>query len=80
MITVHFYAGLRELAKVPRLELPWSEDMTVASLCSHLCSNYPALASLLMRSRFAVNDQLVNNVDMIPDHAEVAILPPVSGG
>jgi len=80
MITIHLYAGLRDLAKLSRLDLPWSNDMTIATLRATLCSNYPTLASLLMRSNIAINDQISSEEQPIPDNAEIAILPPVSGG
>lgn len=80
MITIHFFAGLRELAKLSKMSLPWVENMTVGSLRVALCTSYPKLAGLLVRSSFAINDQISSNDQSIPNNAEIAILPPVSGG
>lgn len=80
MILVHFYAGLRELAKRPTLELPWEPMLSVSSLRLQLSIQLPEIEGLLARSNVAVNDQLVAEDAIIPDAAEVALLPPVSGG
>lgn len=80
MIIIHFYAGLRDLAKTARMELSWSPRMSVTDLRNTLCTQYPSIATLLTRSNLAVNDQIVSDDATIPDNAEVALLPPVSGG
>lgn len=80
MITIHLYAGLRDLAKLSHLELPWAPDLTIATLRNTLSTSYPTIAPLLARSNIAINDQISSNDQPIPDHADIAILPPVSGG
>ena len=80
MVTIHFYAGLRELAQVSNLRLEWRPDMTVSMLRQILSRQLPGATPLLSRSFVAVNDQMVGNEHAIPDEADVALLPPVSGG
>jgi molybdopterin converting factor small subunit len=61
-----------------RVELP--EGATVADLRRRIASDVPALAGLLERCAVAVNDEFADDALTLPHPAEVAILPPVSGG
>lgn len=80
MITVYFYAGLREKAKVTRLSLASTPSMTVKLLRELISRELPEVASLLERSSIAVNDVMVTNDDVLPAECDIALLPPVSGG
>lgn len=80
MVTIHFFAGLRELAKVSCLRLEWQSGMTVTVLRQTISGKIPGVSSLLARSAVAVNDQMVGDEEAVPDEADVALLPPVSGG
>jgi molybdopterin converting factor subunit 1 len=53
---------------------------TVGALRQRLIQQYPKLASLAEKSAFAVNDEFADDSAAIPPGAEVALLPPVSGG
>ena len=77
--TVHLFARLRDLAgPVVALDLP--AGATVADLRRVIADAHPAVASLLAVSRVAVNHEFAADVDAIPDGAELAVIPPVSGG
>ena len=80
MVTIHFYAGLRELAKTATLELNWQPGLSAALLRKTIAQRVPGISSLLEKSSLAVNDVIVGNEFILPDGAEVALLPPVSGG
>ncbi len=80
VVTIHFYAGLRELAKVACLRLEWRPGMTVTVLRQTISGQFPGVSSLLARSSIAVNDQMVGDEDAVPDEADIALLPPMSGG
>ena len=80
MITVHFYAGLREKAKVARLSLACKPGMTIKVLRELISRELPEVALLLERSSIAVNDVIVTNEYVLPDGCNIALLPPVSGG
>jgi molybdopterin converting factor subunit 1 len=77
---VHLFARARDLAGagVVRVELP--DGATVGDLRRHLAAAYPALGRLLERSAFAVNNEFADDALTLPVQAEVALLPPVSGG
>jgi molybdopterin converting factor small subunit len=80
MIQVRFFAGLRELVGSPETRLPWQLNVTVADLRKQLEGHFPRAVRLLRLSRAAVGDQLADDSTPIPENAEVAFLPPVSGG
>ena len=60
------------------LELP--DRATVGELRQRLAATYPVLANLLTRSAVAVNDDFADDALILPVQADIALLPPVSGG
>jgi molybdopterin converting factor subunit 1 len=77
---VRLFARAKDLAgaEAVRLELP--AGATVAELRRRLAAEVPALSGLLGRCAIAVNDEFADDMLILPAHAEVAVLPPVSGG
>lgn len=65
-------AGEREI------ELPDGTD--VAALRAELVRRHPELGALWSRLAVAIDGEIAGPGDPIPDGAEVALLPPVSGG
>lgn len=53
---------------------------SVGALRQFLMRAYPGAAGLVEKSAVAVNDEFAGDSATIPDDAEVALLPPVSGG
>ncbi len=80
VITLLFFAGLRDRAKTQRAELDVPEGMTVAALKMAIIQKYPAVAPLLPNALISVNQAYAFDTDVIPAGAEVALFPPVSGG
>lgn len=83
MITVLFFAGLREAVGTSSetLSLP-SGVTTVAALRDHLAARgeqWAALASA-KNLRAAVNQDMVSLSAAIKDGDEIAFFPPVTGG
>lgn len=78
-ITVLYFAGAREAAGTARetLEAP---PGTVAALRALLAARHPGLARVLPRCRIAVDEEFAADGAALPDGAEVALIPPVSGG
>lgn len=60
------------------LTLP--EGATVATLLTTLGARYPALGPLLPHLAVAIDGAVAPPDEVIPPGAEVALLPPVSGG
>lgn len=80
LVHVRLFARARDLAgaDVLRIELP--DGATVADLRRRLAADYPPLSSLLERSALAVENEFAADSLVLPVDAEVALLPPVSGG
>jgi molybdopterin synthase catalytic subunit len=77
------FAGIRARLGVPHLEveLPDRADPpTVASLRQHLARAHPELADALVHCRVAVDHEFAREDQAILEHAELALIPPVSGG
>ena len=79
-VTVRFFARARDLTGTPSETFDLAEGATVLDLRRRLAANYPALESLLARSALAVNDEFADDDQHLQNDAEVALLPPVSGG
>jgi sulfur-carrier protein len=81
-ITVRYFASLRE-ALGPVETMAWSQDLTLGRLRDQLLARGEPHAAALARSRSlrcALNQQLAKEDALIPDGAEVAFFPPVTGG
>jgi molybdopterin converting factor subunit 1 len=78
-ITVLYFAIAREASGTDS-EPVGDAPATVGALRALLAERHPALARVLPRCRLAVNQEFAVDGDPIPDGAEVAVIPPVSGG
>jgi molybdopterin synthase catalytic subunit len=79
-LRVHLFARARDIAGTSSIELDLPKGATVGQLRQRLAEAQPALAALLERSALAVNDEFADDQATLPADAEVALLPPVSGG
>jgi molybdopterin converting factor subunit 1 len=77
---IRLFARARELAGTDMLTLEVPAGIIVAELRQRLVAACPALAGLLPRCAVAVNDELADEDRTVPPEADVALLPPVSGG
>lgn len=80
LIRVKLFAVARNLAGVCELELQLSANATVAELRRSLVERVPALAPLLPYMQVAVDSNYARDDQQISPQAEVAVIPPVSGG
>ena len=78
-LTVLYFAAAREAAGGASESLE-AAPATVAELRRMLLERHPSLARILPRCRLAVNQEMADDADAVPDGAEVAVIPPVSGG
>lgn len=81
-MTVHvrLFALARQIAGRPEVTLELAEPATVGALKRALADAYPALAPLLPNLMIAVAAEYAGDATAIPPGAEVAAIPPVSGG
>jgi molybdopterin converting factor subunit 1 len=79
-VTIHLFARARDLAGAGQVIVELPDQATVGDLRERLACTVPALALLLERSAVAVNDEFVGDDQPLSEVAEIALLPPVSGG
>jgi len=79
-IQLLFFAQARERAGHAQATLELPDHSRVADALEQVERTYPGLAELMPHLAVAVNQKLARPDDGIPDGAEVALLPPVSGG
>lgn len=79
-ITVLFFASLKELTGVKEAALEIPAECSIADLKNLLVEKYPRLEPALGSALISVNREFAFEEETIPDRAEVALFPPVSGG
>ncbi len=79
-IKVQFYATLRDEMGVRSLEVDLEAGATVRVLKDKLEQDRPAITASIERALVAVNRQYSPDETVLPENAEVALFPPVSGG
>ena len=80
MVTVQFFARARDLVGTSSATLTLPDGSTVGDLRRALTQTYPSMAALLQHSAFAVDNEYAGDDVPLFSQAEVALLPPVSGG
>ena len=77
---VLLFARARELAGAEALDVNLPPRATVADLRVALAKQCERIAKLVERSAIAVDNEYAADATPVPAGAEVALLPPVSGG
>jgi molybdopterin converting factor subunit 1 len=78
--TVKLFAAARDLAGGEQLTVELPAGATIGELREQLRQQCPALASLLVHAMFAVDATYATDETCVPADAEIACIPPVSGG
>ncbi|NUQ63950.1 MAG: MoaD/ThiS family protein [Pirellulales bacterium] len=78
--SVRLFAVARQIAGCDRVELELPEHATIGDLRQQLGRDIPALSGLLGPMLFALDARYVNDASLVPPNAEIACIPPVSGG
>lgn len=79
-IKVLFFANLKEHTGQRQMELEVPGDADVRLLKDHLGTVYPLIQPLFETCIVSINREFALDEDQLPDNAEVAFFPPVSGG
>ncbi len=79
-VVVRLFARARDLAGADSLPVEVPDGATAGQLRRRLTAACPALNNLVGRCALAVNDEFADDGLTLPPGAEVALLPPVSGG
>jgi molybdopterin synthase catalytic subunit len=79
-LKVQLFATLRDRAGARVLELDVPTGISVAALKAKVAAEYPNLRQSMDSVLIAVNREYAFDETIIPESAEVAMFPPVSGG
>ncbi len=79
-IKVLFFATLRDRAGIKTTELEIPAETTVQALKGLVVDAYPDLQGTIDTAVIAINREFAFDESIIPENAEVALFPPVSGG
>ncbi len=76
MITIKFFASLREEVGKNEIQIEASEQLTIAKIWNQVCDGIPLPNHVLM----AINMEYTDLNSLVKDGDEVAFFPPVTGG
>ena len=79
-VTIKMFAAAREAVGAAEVNIEVPANASAGDLRQALCENYPQVRPLAERAMFAVNARYVRDDEAIQPGAEVACIPPVSGG
>ncbi len=79
-VIVKLFAAARDLADGDQLAVELPAGGTIGELRERLRQECPSLGPLLAHAMFAVDAVYATDDVPIPLHAEIACIPPVSGG
>ena len=79
-VSVRLFARAKDLAGADHVTVFLPAGSTVGELRRRLVKEEPALAGILERCALAVNNEFADDTLTVPAQAEIALLPPVSGG
>jgi molybdopterin synthase catalytic subunit len=75
-----FFATLRDRAGARTGEIEVPEGSTVRDLKDAIAAQYPAFKDTVGHVLVAINREYAHEDTLVPEGAEVALFPPVSGG
>jgi len=79
-VVVHLFARAKDLAGADAVSVSLPEAATISVLRKQLAKDHPRLGSLLAHCAFAVDNEFAEDKCPLSSQAEIALLPPVSGG
>ena len=75
-----FFATLRERAGTKFLEMDLPNDLTILELKEKISTEHPNLKESMKSVLITINREYAFDEAVIPQDAEIAMFPPVSGG
>ena len=79
-VAVKLFAAARQLAGAEEVVVEVTEEATIADLRAALVLQHPPLTPLLNHALFAMDADYVTDATRVTPSAEIACIPPVSGG
>lgn len=78
--SIKLFALLQDLAGTHEVVLEFDSAATVGEIREKLATQVPELRPLLASCAIAVNSDYAPDATVVPEDAEIAVIPPVSGG
>ena len=75
-----FFATLRDRAGTKSMELDIPADLTIQELKDKISNEFPNLKESMSSVLITINREYAFDEAVIPQNAELAMFPPVSGG
>lgn len=79
-VTIQLFAAGREVVGADSINVDLIPPASVSDLRRAIAERYPELAAVMARSLFAINAEYADDETSVPELAELAMIPPVSGG
>ena len=79
-VALHLFASVREAVGQREVCLDLEDGATLDDLKRRLATDFPPLEPMLKTIVFAIDDEYVPFEQRLHDGAEIALIPPVSGG
>jgi molybdopterin converting factor small subunit len=79
-VEVKLFALAKQLARCDTIQVDLPPGADVADLRRAIGQHFPDLAQLVRHALFAVNAEYADEDSPLPGGAEIACIPPVSGG
>ncbi len=79
-IQVFFFAVLRNKVGVKQIHIDIPSNTSISEFKKIVVEMFPNIANSMEATMISVNKEVAFEDDIIPDGAEVALFPPVSGG
>jgi molybdopterin synthase catalytic subunit/molybdopterin synthase sulfur carrier subunit len=79
-LSIRLFAMLREAAGCDTITVEAAPGIGATALMAAIAEHHPALADFLPACRLAVGCAFVRDGEAIDTSAEIALIPPVSGG
>ena len=79
-VRVRLFAGARQAAGRDAVELDLPDGASIGDLRRQLAAQIPPLSGLVAHMMFALGTDYADDGAILPPDADVACIPPVSGG
>ena len=79
-VNVKLFAVAKQLAGAETVAVTLPHQATVLELREAIGRQHPALHDITQRAMIAIDAEYISNDAVVPEHCEIALIPPVSGG
>ncbi|MEL7499626.1 MAG: MoaD/ThiS family protein [Planctomycetota bacterium] len=79
-IRILLFAAARDIFGNDFVDLELPDNVTIKEVKQSLVQHSPASAELVARSAFSINQEFAIDESPVTSDAELALIPPVSGG